>query len=263
MQYDLTRLYSALGIFLVMIVWEWLSPRRESVTRTRRWPVNLGIALSNIAIMRLTVGGLAYFSAVHAFENSWGVLNQISVPGWLSVLLTLLVLDFAIYLQHIISHKWPLIWRLHQVHHSDLEFDATTAIRFHPLEILLSMFYKVAWIYLLGADPFAVVVFEMILNGAATFNHSNINLPLKWDKALRWLIITPDMHRVHHSILRQEMDSNYGFSISLWDRLFKTYTAEPAHAQSTMAIGLPVLRQERQVGFIQILLLPFKPLRRS
>lgn len=263
MQHDLMRLYIALGIFLLMISWEAVSPRRKTVTRKRRWSVNFGLALCNIVMMRLTVGGLAYFSAVHALENSWGLLNQFIVPEWLSILLTLLVLDFAIYVQHIISHKWSLLWRLHQVHHTDLGFDATTAIRFHPLEILLSMFYKVAWIYLLGANPAAVVIFEIILNGAATFNHSNINLPLKLDTALRWLIITPDMHRIHHSIVRHEMDSNYGFSISLWDRLFRTYTAEPEQLQTTMPIGLPIFREERQVGFIAILLLPFKRLLRA
>lgn len=263
MQHDLMRLYIALGIFLLMIALETVVPRRISVTRQRRWPVNLGLALFNMAMMRLTIGGLAYFSAVHALDNSWGLLNQFAVPRWLSVLLTLLVLDLAIYAQHIISHKWPLLWRLHQVHHSDLEFDATTAIRFHPLEILLSMFYKVVCIYLLGANPMAVIIFEIVLNGAATFNHSNINLPQSLDKVLRWLIITPDMHRIHHSTLRQEMDSNYGFSISLWDRLFKTYTAQPAEEQATMKIGLPVLREEGQVGFIAILLLPFRPLHRQ
>lgn len=252
------RLGIAAGIFLFMISWEALSPRRTTVTRNRRWPVNLGLAFFNMAMMRLTVGGLAYLSALDATERSVGLLNIINIPEWVSFLLTLLVLDFAIYCQHIITHKWPLLWRLHRVHHSDLEFDATTAVRFHPLEILLSMFYKVAWVYLLGAVPMAVIVFEIVLNGAATFNHSNINIPVKWDKVLRWFIITPDMHRIHHSTLRKEIDSNYGFSISLWDRMFKTYTADPEQPQTTMKIGLPSLRSLQQVGFVKLLLLPFK-----
>ncbi len=228
------------------------------MTRKQRWPINLGLAFVNMAMMRMTVGGLAYLSAVDASERSVGLLNLFDMPAWLGFVLTLLILDFAIYLQHIITHKWPLLWRLHRVHHSDLEFDATTAIRFHPLEILLSMFYKVAWVYLLGAVSTAVIVFEIVLNAAATFNHSNVDIPLKWDRALRWLIITPDMHRIHHSTLRDEIDSNYGFSISLWDRLFKTYTADPKQPQTTMKIGLPSLRSSREVDFLNLLWLPFK-----
>ncbi len=252
------RLSVALGIFVVMIGWEAFSPRRRTVIRKNRWPINLGLAVFNMAIMRVTIGGLAYFSAVDAAEKSWGILNQFSMPGWLGVTATLLILDLAIYLQHIIMHKWSLLWCLHQVHHSDLEFDATTAVRFHPLEILLSMVYKVGWVYLLGADPAAVLAFEIILNGAATFNHSNVNIPLWLDSILRWLIITPDMHRIHHSTARKEMDSNYGFSISCWDRLFRTYTAEPVEPQTEMKIGLPTLRTYREVAFLKLLAMPFQ-----
>lgn len=252
------RLGVAVGIFALMISWEALNPRRTSVIRKQRWPINLGLAFFNMVLMRLTVGGLAYLSAIDAGARSFGLLNVVVMPAWLSFLLTLLLLDFAIYCQHIIMHKWPLLWRLHQVHHSDLEFDATTAIRFHPLEILLSMFYKAAWVYLLGAVPQAVIVFEIVLNGAATFNHSNINIPSEWDRMLRWLIITPDMHRIHHSTIRREIDSNYGFSVSFWDRLFRTYTAQPQHAQTTMKIGLPYLRSVRQLSLVKLLLLPFK-----
>ncbi len=247
-----------MAVFVLMISWEYISPRRTTVTRRNRWLVNLGLAFFNMALMRVTVGGLAYISAIHAAENSWGLLNQLLLPEGLNVLLTLLALDFAIYCQHIISHKWPLLWRLHQVHHTDLEFDATTAVRFHPLEILISMFYKVACIYALGADPAAVIVFEVLLNASATFNHSNINIPVKLDKLLRWLIITPDMHRIHHSTIPCERDSNYGFSISLWDRLCRTYTAAPRKAQTEMDIGLKKLRDTQQVGFFKMLVLPFK-----
>ena len=256
------RLSASLGIFSIMICWEYFSPRRiQHISRKQRWPVNLGLAVFNMLVMRFTVGGIAYLSAVDAFDNSWGLLNILAVPEWLSILVTLLFLDFAIYCQHIVSHKWSPLWHLHQVHHTDLEFDATTAVRFHPLEIMISMFYKVLCIYLLGANPWAVIAFEIILNGAATFNHSNINIPPALDKKLRWLLITPDMHRIHHSTLRTETDSNYGFSISCWDRLCKTYIAEPKQPQTTMAIGLEPFRLQNELGFMQLLLLPFKALR--
>ncbi len=256
---NLIRISVALGIFILMISWEYFSPRRQqSIGRKKRWPINLGLALSNMVLMRVTIGGLAYLSAVNAMEQSWGLLNQLSLPAWASVLITLLFLDLAIYCQHVLSHKWPLLWRLHQVHHTDLEFDASTAVRFHPLEIMISMGYKVACIYLMGASPVAVIAFEIILNATATFNHSNINLPVKLDALLRWFVITPDTHRIHHSVIRSETDSNYGFSISLWDRLFKTYRAESEKGQLKLDIGLPEYRNQPEVGFVQCLLLPFR-----
>jgi sterol desaturase/sphingolipid hydroxylase (fatty acid hydroxylase superfamily) len=246
-----------------MIGWECLSSRRvQRISRKQRWPVNLGFAALNIAVMRLTVGGIAYLSAVSAASQGYGLLNQLTVTEPLSIIVTLLLLDFAIYCQHIVSHKWPLLWRLHQVHHTDLEFDATTAVRFHPLEIMISMLYKALCIVLIGANPWAVIAFEIILNGAATFNHSNISIPPAIDKKLRWLIITPDMHRIHHSTLPAETDSNYGFSISCWDRLCKTYVAEPRQPQTTMAIGLSPFREFNELGFLQLLLLPFKAWRK-
>lgn len=257
------RLSVALGIFLVMIGWEYLSPRRNrSIDRRHRWPVNLGLAAFNMLIMRLTLGAAAYLSAVVAVEKGWGGLNQLSVPNWAGFIVTLLVLDFAIYCQHVLSHKWPLLWRLHQVHHTDLAFDATTAVRFHPLEILISMVYKAACVVLLGADPLGVIAFEIILNGAATFNHSNVNIPVGLDKKLRWLIITPDMHRIHHSTLRSETDSNYGFSLSCWDRLCRTYVVDPLQEQTEMAIGLKPFRNSAELGFLQLLALPFQTLRK-
>ncbi|MFI3155473.1 MAG: sterol desaturase family protein [Methylococcaceae bacterium] len=257
------RLSAALSIFCIMICWEYFSPRRtQQLNRKQRWPVNLGLAAFNMAVMRLSFGGIAYLSAVTAVGQGYGLLNQFPVPEWLSIIATLLFLDFAIYCQHIVSHKWPLLWRLHQVHHTDLEFDATTAVRFHPLEIMISMLYKVLCIVLIGANPWAVIVFEISLNGAATFNHSNINIPPAIDKKLRWLIITPDMHRIHHSTLPTETDSNYGFSVSCWDRLCRTYVAEPKQAQTTMAIGLKPFREPHELGFLQLLQLPFKLLRR-
>lgn len=256
------RLTASAGIFLLMISWEYFSPRRKlQLQRWQRWPVNLGLAAMNMLLVRLSVGGIAYLSAVHAANLNLGVLNWLPAPHWLAIIVTLLFLDFAIYLQHIVVHKWPLLWRLHQIHHTDLDFDASTAIRFHPLEIIISLAYKVLCIYLIGADPLAVIAFEIILNGCATFNHSNVNIP-KWiDSKLRWLIITPDMHRIHHSTLKKETDSNYGFSISCWDRLCGTYVVEPEQPQQRMAIGLKSFKDPAELGFVKLMLLPFRRLR--
>jgi sterol desaturase/sphingolipid hydroxylase (fatty acid hydroxylase superfamily) len=256
---NLIRLGAALGIFGIMVSWEAIKPRRvQQVSRRRRWSVNLGFALLNMVLMRFTIGGLAYTSAVVAAEHGFGLLNMWRMPNGWSIIATLLILDFAIYCQHIIMHKWPWLWRLHKIHHTDLEFDATTAVRFHPLEIVISMFYKAVCIVLIGGNPAAIVAFEIILNGAATFNHSNIRISDKVDKILRWLIITPDMHRIHHSAEAIETDSNYGFSISCWDRICKTYIAEPKQSQTTMPIGLNAYRKQDDLGFMQCIRIPFK-----
>jgi sterol desaturase/sphingolipid hydroxylase (fatty acid hydroxylase superfamily) len=256
---NLIRLGAALGIFCIMVSWETIKPRRvQQISRQQRWRVNLGLALSNMILMRVTLGGLAYTTAIMAAEHGYGLLNLWQIPGTLSIIATLLLLDFAIYAQHILMHKWPLLWRLHKAHHTDLEFDVTTALRFHPLEIILSMLYKAMCIVLIGGNPAAIVVFEIILNGAATFNHSNVKILEKVDKILRWLIITPDMHRIHHSTELTERDSNYGFSVSWWDRLCRTYTAEPKLSQITMPIGLKAYRKQDDLGLMQLLLIPFR-----
>jgi sterol desaturase/sphingolipid hydroxylase (fatty acid hydroxylase superfamily) len=256
---NLIRLAVACLIFGIMVSWEAIKPRRvQQVSRQQRWPVNLGLALFNMILMRFTIGGLAYMSAAVAVEHGYGLLNMLQLPNGLSIVATLLILDFAIYCQHIVLHKWPLLWRLHKVHHTDLEFDATTAVRFHPLEIVISMLYKAVCIVLIGGDPEAIVAFEIILNGTATFNHSNIRIPERIDKMLRWLIITPDMHRIHHSAEPTETDSNYGFSISCWDRLCRTYISEPEQSQTTMSIGLNAFRKQMELDFMQCLLIPFK-----
>jgi sterol desaturase/sphingolipid hydroxylase (fatty acid hydroxylase superfamily) len=254
---NLVRLAIAAGIFAIMVVWEILRPKRSQQQRKQRWPINLGLALVNMVLMRFTIGGLAYMSAVWAAENGYGLLNSLPLSNGLSIFATLLILDFAIYCQHIVMHKSPLLWRLHKIHHTDLEFDATTAVRFHPLEIVISMLYKVAVVVLIGGSPVAVIAFEIILNGAATFNHSNINLPESIDNKLRWLIITPDMHRIHHSAESIETDSNYGFSLSCWDRLCKTYTAQSKQLQTSMVIGIKEFREQAELGFKQLLLIPF------
>ncbi|MEC4749682.1 sterol desaturase family protein [Methylomicrobium sp. Wu6] len=258
------RLSAALGIFSIMICVEYWRPRRIlRLGRAQRWPINLGLAALNMVLMRVTIGSMSYISAVYAKDHAWGLLNLTAAPNWLAVVATLLLLDFAIYGQHILMHKWPPLWRLHQVHHTDLEFDATTAVRFHPFEIMLSMLYKVLCIILIGADPAAVITFEIILNGAATFNHGNVDIQPALDRKLRWLIITPDMHRIHHSTRRAETDSNYGFSISLWDRLCGTYIAAPQEPQTRMTIGLAAYRKPEELSFLRLLRLPFKTLRRD
>ena len=258
------RLSCALSIFLVMISWEYFSPRRVlSIERKSRWLTNLGLAALNMVMMRVSVGSIAYLTAVNAQEQSIGLLNQFSSPSGFSILMTLLGLDFAIYAQHVLAHKWPLLWRLHQVHHTDIDIDATTAVRFHPLEILLSMAYKVVCILLIGANPLAVIVFEIILNATATFNHSNVYIPPKLERVIRYLLVTPDMHRIHHSVIPEETDSNYGFSLSCWDRLCRTYTAEPQSPQTEMAIGLAGFRQPQELGFYRLLRLPFQALKKT
>ena len=256
---NILRLSFALGIFLTMITWEFLSPRRPlTIARKQRWLINLGLALTSQLLVRFSLGAIAYLTAIYAQQQNFGLLNLLTLSNALSLFMSILLLDFAIYCQHIISHKWAWLWRLHQVHHSDLEIDATTAVRFHPLEIILSLFYKSFWILLLGINPFAVILFEIILNGTATFNHSNVNIPLSVDKILRWFIITPDIHRIHHSTIKREMDSNYGFSISLWDRIFKTYTENSQDSQLTMKIGLKEQRNLQQLAFLKLLSSPFK-----
>lgn len=258
---DALRLASALGIFLIMILWEFIKPRRKQhISRNQRWPINLGLALINMVFMRLAVGSIAYLSAVTALNNSWGILNLVSLPTWLVFVISLLILDLAVYGQHVFTHKFEPLWKLHQIHHTDLEFDASTAVRFHPLEIIISMAYKVVCIYLLGADPVAVIAFEIILNTTATFNHSNVDIPKKIDQFLQWIVVTPDMHRIHHSTVKSETDSNYGFSISVWDRLFKTYVADPEKTPITLELGLPQYRKQEDLGLINLLLLPFRSL---
>ncbi|MDD1620333.1 MAG: sterol desaturase family protein [Methylococcaceae bacterium] len=255
----MARFWVFIGILLLMAAWEMYRPKRAlSLGRRGRWPVNLGLAALNITVMRLSMGAAAWLAAIWAAERQVGLFNLIPIPHWLSIALSLLLLDLAIYAQHVASHRWRWFWRLHQVHHTDLDFDTTTAVRFHPFEIMLSMLYKVALVSLLGADPLAVIAFEMILNGCALFNHGNVALPPIFERRLRYWLVTPDMHRIHHSALQAETDSNYGFSLSCWDRLFKTYRPESKQAQAEMAIGLTGFRNASELGFVKLLVLPFE-----
>ena len=252
-----------MAVLAAMALWESLQPARQtSQTRRQRWTINLGLAALNVAILRLSIGAAAWLAAQWALEQQWGLFNAVKVADGLALAGSLLWLDLAIYAQHVAAHRWQWFWRLHQVHHSDLDFDTTTAVRFHPLEILLSMLYKVLWVLALGAPPVAVIAFEIILSTCALFNHGNVSLPPLVERMLRYLLVTPDMHRIHHSARPQETDSNYGFSLSCWDRLFKTYCAAPQEPQTTMPIGLRGFQNPRELGLLALLRMPFQPLRR-
>lgn len=230
------------SLFAVLATLEAFAPRRaRSQPRSTRWVTNWGVTILNTVTLRLiafAVPLLAVGAAIDAEAQGWGLFNELSLPLWLEVVVVILIFDFAIWLQHLITHKVPLLWRLHRVHHADVDMDVTTAIRFHPLEIALSMLLKIGLVYLLGPAAIAIVLFEIILNGTAMFNHSNLALPAWMDRAVRKVLVTPDMHRVHHSVHRSEHDSNYGFALSIWDRLFGTYIAQPAAGHDAMQVGL-------------------------
>ena len=258
----LIRLAVFLSVFLLMALIELLWPKRKLlVSKKRRWLTNFGISVAATALLRvmamLAVPVAAIFAAFYAEQHEIGLLNQVAWPLWMKVVVSLLVLDFAIWTQHLASHKIPIFWRLHQVHHADRDIDVTTAVRFHPVEIALSMLWKIVVVVTLGAPPLAVFLFEVILNACAMFNHANIALPAWLDRALRFLIVTPDMHRVHHSVRFREHDSNYGFNLSIWDRLFRTYTAQPEAGHEGMTIGPPPYQTEAPTRFGWSLLLPF------
>lgn len=233
------RLGAFFGIFLAMASWERGAPMRALVaSRLRRWSTNWAISAIDAVMVRLLFGMAAVGAAVDARAGGWGLFNLLDWPGWAEFALSFLVLDFAIWLQHLLSHKIPVLWRLHRVHHADRDLDVTTAIRFHPVEIALSMCLKIGLVYVLGASILVVIVFEVVLNGAAMFNHGNVRMPRALERVLRWLIVTPDMHRVHHSVEQAEHDANYGFNLSIWDRIFATYVAQPAGGHEGMTIGL-------------------------
>ncbi len=235
----LIRLLVFALVFAVMAGWEALRPARaRNLTRTRRWTTNWAIAIIDTAVVRLLFPAAAVGAALDAASSGVGLLNAVDWPAWLEVVLAMVALDFAIWAQHLVSHKVPLLWRLHRVHHSDRDVDVTTAIRFHPVEIALSMALKIALVYALGAPALAVILFEILLNGCAMFNHSNLRLPRRLEWPLRAVIVTPDMHRIHHSTLRREHDANYGFNLSIWDRIFGTYLHAPEGGQEGMKIGL-------------------------
>lgn len=251
------RLGAFLGAFGAMALWEVLAPRRAmALSRKQRWPGNLGILLVDAALLRLVFPAAAVGFAVFVESRGWGLLSLAEWPAWLVVVCAILLLDLVIYLQHVLFHAVPALWRLHRVHHTDLAFDVTTGVRFHPLEILLSMAIKYAAIAAIGAPAIAVLVFEIILNTTAMFNHGNVRIPVAIDRWLRLLVVTPDMHRVHHSIVRVETDSNFGFNFPWWDRWFGTYRAQPAAGHAGMTIGLEQFRDARDMRLDRLLVQP-------
>ncbi|SHE95270.1 Sterol desaturase/sphingolipid hydroxylase, fatty acid hydroxylase superfamily [Litoreibacter ascidiaceicola] len=257
----LIRLAVFAGLFMLFAALESVVPRRDRTqTRKARWTTNWAIIIIDTVTLRalaIFLPLLAVGAAYDAANNGWGFFNAVEWPAWLEVTLAILILDFAIWAQHLITHKVPLLWRLHQVHHADVDIDVTTAIRFHPVEIALSMLLKIGLVYLMGPAGVAVILFEIILNGTAMFNHANIKLPLWLDAIMRTVLVTPDMHRVHHSVHRTEHDSNYGFSLSIWDRMFRTYIAQPSEGHDEMKIGLR-WQDDRPSKLTWSLALPFR-----
>jgi len=253
----LIRMAFFVGILVVMAIWEAMAPRRRrDITRWVRWSNNLGIVVIDTIVLRLLFPIVAVGLALVAEERGWGLFNVLDVPWWLAFVASVLILDLTIYLQHVMFHALPALWRLHRMHHADLEFDVTTGLRFHPVEILLSMGLKLAVVAALGPPAAAVLVFEVLLNGTAMFNHGNVRIAPPVDRALRWLVVTPDMHRVHHSIHRDETDSNFGFNLPWWDRLFGTYLAQPRDGHQGMTIGIEQFRTRRDLWLDRMLIQP-------
>ena len=252
------RLGFFLGIFVLVALWEIVMPRRvRSVSRWVRWPNNLGVVVVSTLLLRVVIPVAAVGLADIAADRGWGLFKNLGLPFWLAAILSVLILDFVIYLQHIMFHAVPVLWRLHRMHHADLDFDVTTGARFHPFEIVLSMGIKMAVIAALGPPAVAVLIFEVLLNATSMFNHGNIRLPTRLDRVLRWFLVTPDMHRVHHSIIVRETNSNFGFSMPWWDRLLGTYRAQPAEGHTGMTIGIEQFRTPRELWLDRMLVQPF------
>lgn len=255
------RLSIFIGIFIIMTIAETLLPRRERrFSRSKRWFTNIGImvtAFAAVSVVTFVVPVTALLAAVWAQTSGFGLFNLVQAPTWLVWLVCLAALDFVIWGQHVVTHKIPLLWRIHRVHHSDEDLDASSAVRFHPAEIVISIFIKAVAVIALGAPPVVVVVFEALVNASAMFNHANFRLPLWLDKVLRTVLVTPDMHRVHHSVINRETDSNYGFGLSIWDRIFSTYTDQPEKGHDGMTIGLSEWQDDAPTRLGWSLALPF------
>ena len=255
----LIRLVAFAGIFVAMAVWEVLAPRRDQkLGRGTRWPSNIGIVVLDTVLVRLVFPTTAVGLALVAEGRGWGLFLALDVPAWASVPLAVAALDFAIYLQHVLFHAVPALWRLHRMHHADLDIDVTTGARFHPIEILLSMGIKLGVVAVLGTPAVAVLAFEVLLNATSMFNHSNVRMPIWLDRVLRWMVVTPDMHRVHHSIVARETNSNFSFNLPWWDRLFGTYRDQPAAGHETMTIGIEQFRDPAEQRLDRMLTQPFR-----
>ena len=253
------RLVSFFSVLAGMAVWEVLAPRRErQLTRLARWPPNIGIVVINTLLVRVLFPGAAVGMAFYVESRGWGLLNGSTVSHWILVPICVVILDFAIYLQHVMFHAVPLLWRIHRMHHADLDFDVTTGARFHPVEIILSMLIKFAVIIALAPPPVALLAFEVILNATAMFNHGNARIAPAIDRLLRWIVVTPDMHRVHHSIEDDETNSNFGFNLPWWDRLFGTYRDQPRAGHEGMVIGIRGFSEPRVCDRLTgMLMMPF------
>ena len=239
------------GVLAVMALWEILAPRRQlTLSKVVRWGNNLLLVFLNSFLLRLLFPAAAGGMAAFASDHGWGIFNYFQVPAWLAVIASVVAMDFVIYLQHVMVHAVPALWRLHRMHHADLDFDVTTGARFHPLEIILSMLIKFATIVVIGPPVIAVVIFEIVLNAAAMFNHSNVKIPLGVDRIVRWFLVTPDMHRVHHSVEDDEANSNFGFNLPWWDRLLGTYRDQPRAGHEGMTIGIHKYRTPKEVAWL-------------
>jgi len=246
------------GILILMFLWEIIAPRRPLITsKTTRWGTNLGLVLIDSIAVRLIFPAALIGFAFLFQQRGWGIFNLFDLPYWLNIVFSVLILDFTIYLQHIMFHSVPMFWRLHMVHHTDMDFDVTTAVRFHPIEILLSMGIKIIVVFMIGAAPLAVLIFEVLLNGTSMFNHGNVRYSLNFDSILRLFVVTPEMHRVHHSAIRWETNSNLGFNFPWWDRLFGTYRDQPAKGHLETIIGLDQYKEPKKLTLPWLLVLPF------
>jgi len=253
------RLSVFLGVLILMALLETLFPRKiRTQDRTARWGSNLALVIIDSLVVRLLFPIIAVGAAAFAFTKGWGVLNLIDLPAWVGFIMALILLDLSVYIQHVAFHKIPVLWSVHKVHHADRDIDATTGVRFHPIEIVISMIYKIAVVILLGPSVLAVIIFEIILNASAMFNHANVRLPKTFDRILRVFFVTPDMHRIHHSVHPAETDSNYGFNLSLWDHVFKTYREKPKDGHIGMKIGLSEYQSNSPSSLVWLLILPFK-----
>ena len=247
------------GVLVLMMSWEVVAPRRlRALPRFQRWTGNLGIVVVNTALLRLIFPTAAVATALGIEARGGGLIATLTLPYPLAVFLGILLLDLVVYAQHVALHAVPVLWRLHRMHHADLDFDVTTGIRFHPIEILLSMVLKIAIVAILGPPALAVLIFEVLLNATSLFNHGNVWIPLGFDRVLRWIVVTPDMHRVHHSIEPEETNSNFGFNLPWWDRLFGTYRAQPAAGHGAMTIGLDQFRDPHELWIHRLLIQPFR-----
>jgi sterol desaturase/sphingolipid hydroxylase (fatty acid hydroxylase superfamily) len=253
------RLAAFAAVFVVIAGWELMGPRRkQSVGRTWRWPNNLGVVVVDTLLVRILFPTAAVGFALVAEARSFGLFNVVAFPWWIGVVLSVVILDLAIYLQHVLFHAVPALWRLHRMHHADLDIDVTTGLRFHPIEIVLSILIKFAVIAVLGPPAIAVLIFEVLLNATSMFNHSNVRIPEGIDRVLRWFVVTPDMHRIHHSILSRETNSNFGFNLPWWDHLLGTYRAQPEAGHEGMTIGIEQFRDSRELRLDRMLLQPFR-----